>query len=234
MEAVKELSVRIAGEIALSKQPNVTIKKWRELFGVTQSNLAKSLGVSASVVSDYEAGRRKSPGVGVVKKIVDALIESDKREGSRILRAYERFAGDIGTRAILDMREFAAPMRVESICDIVNGEIIANEGMQDKYIYGYTAIDSPRAILEFSAHDFLRLYGLTSERALIFTKVSSGRSPFIAIRVTSIKPGLVVLHGPKSVDELGIRIAERERLPVILSRIKNAELLIKELRRKTS
>lgn len=232
MEAKEELSIRIAGEIVLSKEPSRAVKKWREIFGVTQSSLAESIGVSASVISDYESGRRKSPGAGMVKRIVDALVESDEESGSPVLRTYERISS-VKTDAILDMKEFASPINAREICRIVKGTPVANEKLLSKDIYGYTAVDSLKAILELNSDGFLRLYGSTSERALIFTRVSSGRSPFVAIRVSSIKPGLVVLHGLRSVDALGIKIAEKEKIPVVLSKIESADELIRELRRST-
>ncbi len=37
-----------------------------------------------------------------------------------------------------------------------------------------------------------------------------------------------------SVDALGVKIAQKERIPVILSRHRSSEDLIRELRRKTS
>lgn len=233
MGAKEELSIKIAGEIVLSKEPSRAIREWREIFGVMQSSLAESLGVSASVISDYESGRRKSPGAGMVRRIVDALIESDEEKGSQVLRAYERIGG-ARTDAILDLREFTYPIKARDICRIVKGKVVANEKLLNKNIYGYTALDSPKAILELNSDEFLKIYGSTSERALVFTKVSSGRSPFIAIRVSSIKPGLVVLHGLRSVDALGIKIAEKEKIPVILSKIESVDELLKELRRSTS
>lgn len=234
MGVEEQLSNKMAGEIVLSKSPGGTIKKWREVFDISQTGLARELGVSASVISDYEGGRRKSPGARMVRKIVEALIRRDERQGSRVLRAYERAArGTVATGAILDLREFASPMRASELCEVVKGEVVANGELLEKEIYGYTAIDSPKAILEFTHEDFIGIYGLTSERALIFTKVSGGRSPLVAIRVSSMKPGLVVLHGLKAVDPLGVKIAERDKIPVILSRLESAEEMIKELRAKT-
>ena len=60
--AREELSRRIAGEITLSNDPGATLRKWRTDFDVSQTELADQLGVSSSVVSDYESGRRESPG----------------------------------------------------------------------------------------------------------------------------------------------------------------------------
>ncbi|PIZ91665.1 transcriptional regulator, partial [Candidatus Micrarchaeota archaeon CG_4_10_14_0_2_um_filter_55_9] len=47
------LKVKVAGEIALSSSPGATMRKWREIFGVTQSQLSKEFGVSVSTISDY-------------------------------------------------------------------------------------------------------------------------------------------------------------------------------------
>ncbi len=235
MDTVEEISRRIAGEIVLAEDVGSAIKKWREIFSITQRELAQALGISTSVISDYEKGRRKSPGAEMIRKIVQALINEDIKRGSRVIRAYQRMnTNRVNSQAIVDIREFSFPMTCKDIAKIVKGEVIANKELMNKNIYGYTVIDSIKAILEMNHEEFLKLYGLTSERALIFTRVSQGRSPFIAIRVSSPKPGVVVLHGLEKVDKLGLKIAERERIPVILSKIPTVEELVRELRRKTS
>lgn len=227
----EDLSVKIAGEIVISVAPNKTIKKWREVFGISQVGLARNLGISPSVVSDYESGRRRSPGAKMVKKIVDAFISEDKRKGSRVLKAYERVdKGPSLSSAVLDMQEFPLPVKAREITRAIAGTPLVNEELLDKDIYGYTVLDSVKAILELSSEEFLGIYGMTSERALIFTNVTMGRSPFVAIRVSSIKPGLVVLHGLKEVDPLGLKIAAKERVPVVLSRAPTQEDMIQGLR----
>ena len=71
------LSEKIAGEITLSSKPGRTIRKWRNVFGINQTELAKHLKLSPSVISDYESGRRKSPGIRTIRKIIEAFIEID-------------------------------------------------------------------------------------------------------------------------------------------------------------
>lgn len=228
----EDFSIKIAGEIVLSSEPNKTLKKWREVFGISQAGLANRLAVSPSVVSDYESGRRHSPGAKMVRKMVEAFIFEDESRGSKILKAYERMErGTPLSKAVLDIREYPLPVKAREIARAVAGEPLVNQELLGKDIYGYTVLDSLKAILELSSEEFLGLYGMTSERALIFTKVSTGRSPFVAIRVSSIKPGLVVLHGLKEVDPLGLKIAAKERVPVVLSRAPTQESLIQELRR---
>ncbi|AMM54705.1 helix-turn-helix domain-containing protein [Pyrococcus kukulkanii] len=226
------LARRIAGEIVLSPDPGKTMRKWREIFGISQTELAEYLGVSSSVISDYEGGRRKSPGASTIRKFVEALIEIDEKRGGNVIKAFSRtLGGEIPTSAILDIREFNIPVTVKDIVDAVKGEIVANPDLVDKKIYGYTVVDSIQAILEMSAEEFLKLYGWTTERALVFTKVTTGRSPMIAVRVQGLKPAMVVLHGVKRLDELAVKIAEKERVPLVVSHADNEAELIAGLRK---
>jgi len=52
---------------------------------------------------------------------------------------------------------------------------------------------------------------------MIFTKVSTGKSPMVAIRVTNLKPGAVVLHGlrKEEVEPVAIKMAEVDRIPLV-------------------
>jgi putative transcriptional regulator len=100
-----ELKEKIAGEISLSEEPGVTIRKWREAFSLSQQELAEQLHISPSVISDYESGRRKSPGVATVKKIVNAFVDLDEKGGGKILKRYE---SEKQNKAILSMKEFPA------------------------------------------------------------------------------------------------------------------------------
>jgi putative transcriptional regulator len=65
------------------------------------------------------------------------------------------------------------------------------------------------------ANEFIKIYGSTTERALIFTNVSMGRSPMVAIRVTELKPSIAVLHNTTEVDKVAKRISEIERVPLV-------------------
>jgi putative transcriptional regulator len=226
MEIIEELSTKIAGEISLSENPSTTIKKWRELFGVSQSELARYLNTTPSVVCDYESGRRKSPGTKVVRKFVDAVMRADEDRGYPFLKSYEKsHFSNIKSEVIIDLNEFKAPLTVAELCVVLNGEVVAGEDQLETMVYGYTVIDSIKAILELSSDDFLKIYGATTQRALVFTKVSYGRSPLIAVRVSSIKPKVIVMHGIREIDKLGLKIAKKERIPVILTNIGLEEML---------
>ncbi|MFN3267779.1 MAG: transcriptional regulator, partial [Zestosphaera sp.] len=60
---------------------------------------------------------------------------------------------------------------------------------------------------------------------------STGRSPMISVRISPVKPVVVVLHGTKKIDPLAIRLADREGLPLIVSLKPTPEDLIKSLRK---
>jgi len=226
----KEIFIKnIAGEITLSEDPGTALKKWREIFGVKQCNLAAGLGISPSVISDYESGRRKSPGTGFVKKYINVLIEEDKRKGGEVIR---KFSPEADNAAILDIREFLEPVSFNEIKEAIKGYVICR-GQDNILISGYTIIDSIKAIVELSESDFINLYGSTTERALVFTKVQTGRSPMVAIKVTKPKPKMVILHGlhPNRMDPLGAKIARIENIPLMISTLNSESEVIENLRK---
>lgn len=213
------LAEKMAGEITLSDNPGETLKKWRGSFEISQSDLASFLKVSPSVISDYESGRRKSPGIFIVSKIVEAILEMDAARGGAKTRTFEgMLRGGFSADSIYEIHEYLSPLSVEEIIRLVKGEVVYSPPAEHiKPLYGYTVVDSLRAILQLSYNEFQKLYGWSSERAMIFTQVSTGRSPMVALRVTNLKPALVVLHGinAQQVDKIAGKIAEIEHVPLI-------------------
>ncbi len=215
-----QLKVTIAGEITLSKDPGGSMKKWREIFGISQTELAEFLHVSSSTISDYEGGRRKSPGIAVINRLVDALMEIDKNRGSKVTQQLSR---DEGVKEkVFDIHEFTSGMTGKEFMEKIEGECIANPlKLKDLTVYGYTVIDSLKVILDTPVHEYLQMYGKTPERALIFTQVENGRSPMIAVKVgrfaTELRPSVVVLHGCQKVDPIAKRIAENEKIALIIT-----------------
>jgi len=208
----EQLREKMAGEITLSTDAGKTIRKWREEFGVSQQQLARQLRVSPSVISDYESGRRKSPGIVIIRKIVDGLISLDEANGERVLKKY-----DLGEKSdsIISIREFKHSLIASEFVDIIGGFNMTKQVPLERDIHGYTIIDSMKAITSLSSMDYLKIYGWSSERALIFTGVKFGRSPMIAIRAHPLKPAMVCYHKPEHVDDLAVRLATLESIPLI-------------------
>ncbi|UIP01143.1 helix-turn-helix domain-containing protein [Halobaculum sp. CBA1158] len=189
-----ELARRIAGEITLSSDPGATLRKWRTDFGVSQTELAGELGVSSSVISDYESGRRESPGIGLVSRVVTGLLDIDAARGGARIRQYARvvsagFESDI----VRDIREYPAAVPTERVYEALDATEIA-PGERDT-VNGHTVINSIEAITSLSSEEFYRLYGQSTDRALVFTGVTRGESPLVALRVVTPTPNAVILHG---------------------------------------
>ncbi|MCL9813024.1 helix-turn-helix domain-containing protein [Natranaeroarchaeum aerophilus] len=190
----RNLAEKIAGEITLSDDPGATLRKWRTDFDASQTELADQLDISSSVISDYESGRRASPGISVINRIVEALLAIDERRGGDRIRQYARvlsagFESDI----VLDLREYSTSIPLGRFYDAIAATEIV-EGEQES-ITGHTVIDSISAITRLSSEEFFRLYGQSTNRSLVFTGVTRGESPLVALRVVNPTPNAVVLHG---------------------------------------
>jgi len=223
---------KIAGEIILSLNPGTVMRKWRTLFNLTQSEVARSMGISPSVLSDYENNRRKSPGTKFIRKFVMALIEADMRRGGANVRRYSMLHRDLSP-AVIDMAEFESPRSVEELVNLLDAEVLVGEKWLSSPLYGYTVIDSLRAIRSLEALDFLYLFGRNPMRAMIFTGVSRGRSPMVAARLYPVKPKMIVIHGPVDrdhVDSLAVELAKLEDICFALSMVRSVDELVERLR----
>jgi len=223
------LARRIAGEIILSSRPGATMRKWRELFAVSQMNLAETMGLSASVVSDYESGRRKSPGAKFIRRFVLSLLHIDEEKGSRFIREFAKLTSS-PSMAVVDLREFPIPVRVEYLCKAIGGEVVACKEKYVKEVNGYTVVDSRKAVEAYSGSDYAQLFGATTDRALIFTNVEAGCLPMMIVRVSSLKPRIIVFHKTQP-DPEAVSIAEYEQIPLIYSSSPTLEQLVKSLRK---
>jgi putative transcriptional regulator len=224
------LARRIAGEIILSSRPGSTMRKWRELFAVSQMTLSDTMGLSSStVISDYESGRRKSPGAKFIRRFVLSLLRIDEAKGSRFIREFAKLTSS-PSMAVVDLREFPIPVRVEYLCKAIGGEIVAVKDKYVKEVNGYTVVDSRKAVEAYSGAEYAQLFGATTDRALIFTNVEAGALPMMLVRVSSLKPRIVVFH-KTTPDEEAIRIAEYEQIPLIYSSSPTVEQLVKSLRK---
>ena len=189
-----QLAEKIAGEVTLSEEPGATLRKWRTDFEVAQTDLAEELGVSPSVVSDYESGRRENPGVGVVRRTVDAVLDIDERRGGSKLRQHARvLSAGFDSDVVHDFREYPANVPLERYYDAIDATELVR-GDRDT-VAGHTVIDSVRAIQRLSSDEFYQLYGQSTNRALVFTGITRGESPLVALRVVTPTPNAVVLHG---------------------------------------
>jgi len=227
-----QLAEKMAGEITLSDSPGHALKKWRMNFEIAPGILADRLGVSPSVISDYESGRRKSPGTAVVGKIVDTLLAMDEEnEGKHIQKYSTMLFSNVEDDVIYDIHEYAAAIPLKDFSDAIGCTLLC--GSIDQVLFGYTVVNSLNAIMQFSSDEFNRIYGWSTERAVVFTNVSTGKSPMVAIRVTPFKPRCVVLQGLDVGDVHPIveKMAERDRITVMCTMM-DIDKIVSTLREK--
>ncbi|OYT31853.1 MAG: transcriptional regulator, partial [Thermofilum sp. ex4484_79] len=113
---------------------------------------------------------------------------------------------------------------------------LVGDNVLNNYIFGYTVVDSIKLVLDVPSYDYVKLYGATTQRAAIFTKVYYGRSPLVAVKAMQagmggLRPAIVILHGLKKIDQLGLLIAQREGVPLAISKIEDVEELVERLRK---
>ena len=219
----EQLTRRMAGEIVVSEKPGETLRKWREIFQLSQKELATLLEVNPSVVCDFEKGRRASPGIGTVRKLVEAMVDYDSSHGGKVVNT---MSGRRNNEAIVDIREFTSGITIGSIIETIEGEVLAGtEEIIERPIYGYTMVDSLKAITSFNA--FGEMYGWSNERAVFFSGVHYGRSPMIAVRAHPVKPRMVVYIKPKSVDPLAPKLADMEKVVLTKTELEENEIIEK-------
>ena len=215
----------MAGEIVVSEKPGDTLRKWREIFNLSQKGLANLLEVKPSVVCDFEKGRRASPGIGTVRKFVEAMVDYDASHGSKVANS---MVGRRTNEAIVDIKEFTSGITINKMLETIEGEVLAgNKELTERPIYGYTMVDSLKAITTFNA--FGEMYGWSNERAVFFSGVHYGRSPMIAVRAHPVKPRMVVYIKPKAVDLLAPKLANMERVVLVKTEL-SEKAIIEKLR----
>ncbi len=223
---VNDIAEKIAGEIALSDSPGSVMKKWRELFGISQVDLSKEIKISTSTISDYESSRRLSPGVAVIRRFVNALIKIDEERGGTVMQNLNKFSSEAkNEKPIYMVHDFIAPLSGVDLLRIVEGKAVAGHTyLDDIKLFGYTKVDSLRVILDMMPSEYPKLFGSTTERVFIFENVSTGRSPMVVIRVAPIKPKVVLIQGITNVDKLAIKIAQIEHIPLLTTKLTTEEL----------
>jgi putative transcriptional regulator len=215
-----DIEEKIAGEIALSDNFGKTLQKWREEFLITKTELAKEMDVPLSMITDYESGRRKSPGINTIRKFVYALIEIEKEHGGSILR---RYSSGVPYEALIDIGDYHRDVNLKNVISRIEGKSTSSADL-NRYIRGYTIVNGVKAILSFSYSEYSLLYGWSSQRVIFFTEVKMGRSPMIAIRVHPLKPAAVVYIQADRVDELAIRLSDVENIPLITTELPPMEV----------
>lgn len=222
----EQLAEKIAGEVTLSEDPGGTLKKWRRDFEIAQTDLADELDISPSVISDYESGRRENPGIDIIQRSITALLDIDQRRGGEHIHQFTRvLSAGFDSEVVLDLREYPANVPLERYYDAIGATELVSGSRET--VAGHTVIDSIEAIHRLSSDEFYNLYGKSTNRALVFTNVTRGESPLVAMRVVKPTPHAVVLHGiePDEVWEYAADLAETDTFALAVSNVDQEALL---------
>ena len=184
---------------------------------------------TSTVISDYESGRRKSPGAKFIRRFVWALLKIDEEKGSRFIREFAKLTSS-PSMAVVDLREFPIPVRVEYLCKAINGEIMGAAEKSAREVNGYTVVDAQKAVEALSGFEYTQLFGATTDRALVFTNVENPALAMMIVRVSSLKPQVVVFHRVRPNSE-AIELADYDQIPLIYSESPGVEQLVKSLRK---
>ena len=151
---------------------------------------------------------------------MDAFLEIDVKSGRRLSRRFEAY-DDV----IPSMKDWPVGMRASDFLRKIEGKLLTSGLNTRRVVNGYTVIDSIKAITTLDANDYLKIYGTTSERALLFTGVKFGRSPMIAVKAHPLKPAMVVYVQPENIDELAVKLAELENILLARTDLESSELI---------
>ena len=140
----------------------------------------------------------------------------DEEDGGRHIQKFTTMLfSSVEDDVIYALHEYETAVPLQKFTDAIGCTLLC--GSMDQVIFGYTVINSLNAIMQLSSTEFNRIYGWSTERALVFTSVSTGKSPMVAIRVTPFKPRCVVLQGIDAADVHPIveKMAEKDRITVL-------------------
>ncbi|MFH1779909.1 MAG: transcriptional regulator, partial [Candidatus Micrarchaeota archaeon] len=152
----EQLKVKIAGEIAMSTDPGSAMKKWREVFSVNQSELSDFLKISPSTISDYEGNRRKSPGIGVIKRFVDALFDIDIKKGGELVKRLKEAEPE---QKFFEAIDFSKSINAKQFAEAIDAAVVfGKERLEETQLFGCTILDSVKVILELPYESFVKIY----------------------------------------------------------------------------
>src|SRR6266571_5045626 len=155
-----------------------------------------------------------------IRRLVDALLDIDQRSGQRLSKRFQEYSD-----VIPSMRDWSVGIRAADFLRKIEGKLLTQKLNTRRLVNGYTVIHSIKAITTLDASDYLRIYGTSSERALLFTEVKYGRSPMIAIKAHPLKPAMVVYVQPENIDELAIKLAELENIILARTDLEQPDLI---------
>ncbi len=222
----------IAGDIASNEKYGIVMKKWRNLFNITQSRIAKEMNVKQSVISDYENNRRASPGINIIRSYVLALIKIAKKEHPREYNELLKSLNIDEERASLYRGEFKTELNNKRIMKLFNAtQVIApkEEYKFKEFVFFSKNISS--IVTNQPSYKLLKELKSNTNRLFIFSNVKSGQIPLITITLLSKinhtdLPKLILFQSNKfKISNLAKRIAKSNNISIMITKMNNEDIL---------
>lgn len=199
-EIILKLKQEIAGEICISDNPGNTLKKWQNIFEISQISLARSMKLTGSTISDYENGRRNNPSIGFVQRFVNTLIELDiKRKGNIIKKLI-----NIPQEQIIETKEFKKGIKIRHTSELKDIEQI-NSKIHNEPVFGISYLDA-NDIPDLDQTDFQKIFGKTNKRILYIFNVNNALILQLFLKTlkmtTNLHPSILILDTNLENDEI--------------------------------
>ena len=207
----------ILGDICANENYGVVMRKWRNIFNVSQAELAEELGVQPSVISDYEGQRRTSPGIVLIRNYVNALIRIGRKKDKNIINKIGAYS--LSGKKGLIAKDFEKELSIEALGKILNAKIILdseNVSVKKCVFFYDNIIDTFTSMSTSEFLNFMR----GENTAVVFTNVHSGRFPFIVLKLLSSTkkislPRFVVFQGETdSISKIVLRMAKNSGISI--------------------
>lgn len=199
-DEILNLKQEIAGEICISENPGNTLKKWQNIFEITQIGLARQIKISASTLSDYENGRRNNPGIQFIKRFVNTLIEIDlKRKGMIIKKLIT-----LPQEQLFETKEFKKGIKIKNTFGLKDLPQ-ANTKNAKELVFGITYLDA-QIIPDLELSDIQRLFGKTNKRILYISNSQDFSLINLFLKnqkmITNLNPTILILETKKPKEEI--------------------------------
>jgi putative transcriptional regulator len=185
MKDLKLLQV-IMGDITVNENYGLVMKKWRDLFNITQSKIAKKLDIKQSVISDYENNRRKSPGIEFIRKYTIALLNIARQESRKEYdNVKKELIGNINEDSLF-RGEFSKGLKNKDVLKLLNAtQIIAPEEQSVFGNYLFFSDNISGLITKKPTYELLKELKNKENTVFIFSNVKTGKLPLITLKILS-------------------------------------------------
>lgn len=226
-----ELMQLILGDIAANENYGLVMKKWRDLFNLTQSTIARELDIKQSVISDYENNRRKSPGIQFLRKYTKAIIKLGKEDNrEQYNKLINRFNIKYGSKGLVE-GDFDKKLSIKQVLDLLNAtQILSIKTSPEFTNYIFFSDNISSIITEEPSYKLLKGLKTKDKRVFIFSNVKTGRVPLIALKIlTKLNkiqmPKLVVFQTEKfKLSSFTRKLAKKNNISIALTNMSNERI----------